>query len=66
MDKSETDKTSRAQRGRAQTKGAQRDITDGHLLGSRVIELILACAGEAALHTSIGPEPVDDVGQVLW
>lgn len=37
----------------------------GSLLGCRVIELVLAGTGEAALDAAVGPQPVDDVGQVL-
>lgn len=35
------------------------------LLGCRVIELVLSGASEAALDAAVGPQPVDDVGQVL-
>lgn len=37
-----------------------------HSLGCRVVELVLSGPCEAALDASIGPQPLDDVRQVLW
>lgn len=36
-----------------------------HLLGCRVIELVLSWAREAALDAAVGPQPPDHVGQVV-
>lgn len=35
-------------------------------LGSRVIELVLSGAAEAALHPAVSPQSADHVGQVVW
>lgn len=36
------------------------------VLGSRVIELVLSGAAEAALHPAVSPQSADHVGQVVW
>lgn len=38
----------------------------GYSLGCRVVQLVLAGPGEAALHAAVGPQPLDDSGQVVW
>lgn len=35
-------------------------------LGGRVVQLVLSSPGEAALHAAVGPQPLDDSGQVVW
>lgn len=38
---------------------------EGHSLSSGVVELILPGTREAALDPAVGPQPVDDLGQVV-
>lgn len=38
----------------------------GDSLGGRVVQLVLSSAGEAALDAAVGPQPLDDSGQVVW
>lgn len=35
-------------------------------LGCRVVQLVLPGPGEAALHAAVRPQPLDDLGQVVW
>lgn len=38
----------------------------GDSLGCRVVQLVLSGPGEAALDATVGPQPLDDSGQVVW
>lgn len=38
----------------------------GDSLGCRVVQLVLSSPGEAALDAAVGPQPLDDSGQVVW
>lgn len=35
-------------------------------LGCRVVQLVLPGPGEATLHATVRPQPLDDFGQVIW